>query len=463
MNITMKKVGDDMKRIWKTLIAVMVMITSFSLGMTGVEAREGFEINKHVVEMEVHEDGSILVRETLDVEFLSATLHGIYVNIPADYDMTWNIGEQTLQKSYHFPVIHVKTLSSHKKEITRFSEGVQIKFGDANKYAAHNEVYKFEYEIITRDLDLDGLQMLFMNIVSKGWNTTTAKTEFFISMPKAFDSEMLYFDTPEGVTNTSKGSLNFTVNGNTVSGSYDKTLRPGEAITVQLILPNGYFEFPNFETYNSRSLLAGGSLAVIFAILFYLFGKDDPVVETVEYHAPAGLTSAEVGVIIDGIANDGDVISLILDWGRRGRINIIDNKGSITLEKINELEDTAKNFEHTVFDKLFAKKDTVKISSLTGKFYQTINQAETELDEYFRKGDAQLYTNTSKVLQVICCILSFVPIAIATGSLFHYYYYNVGATFAVIAVDAACIIAATAILIYMDQRRYFHKWSTRFR
>ncbi|MBQ4252842.1 MAG: hypothetical protein II704_07335, partial [Erysipelotrichaceae bacterium] len=60
--------------------------------------------------MEVHEDGSILVSETMNVHF-TQQLHGIYVNIPRKYNMTWEINGEKKYRTYDFPVIHPKILS----------------------------------------------------------------------------------------------------------------------------------------------------------------------------------------------------------------------------------------------------------------------------------------------------------------------------------------------------------------
>ena len=84
-----------MKRISKLLLAFFIAFGFVLATSNEVEASEGFEINRHLVEMEVHEDGSVLVTETLEVEF-SQDKHGIYVNIPNKYNMKWEINNETI-------------------------------------------------------------------------------------------------------------------------------------------------------------------------------------------------------------------------------------------------------------------------------------------------------------------------------------------------------------------------------
>ena len=72
-------------------------------------------------------------------------------------------------------------------------------------------------------------------------------------------------------------------------------------------------------------------------------------------------------MIIDGVANDGDVISLILDWARRGLLTITDTETDLILTKKNDLEEKHRRFEAVMFKKLFKDGDEVNISKLSGK------------------------------------------------------------------------------------------------
>ena len=452
-----------MRKLLSVILALLISIGILAGTVSTVEAKEGFDINKHVVEMEVHEDGSILVTETVTVEFRS-TLHGIYFDIPKKYNMRWELNGEIINKTYNFPVHKVKVLSDQKKDISTYSNYVRIKLGDGNvyKHAGDIETYKVQYEIVTRDLELNGLQMLFMNIISGKWNTDIHEVEFTIQMPKAFDRDRLQFDSPVGVTSTSTGPFNVSVAGNTITGSYTETLEPGDAITVQLTLGNNYFKFSDSNHYRIIGILVSGAVTILMTILFYVFGKDDPLVETVEFHAPAGMTSAEVGTVIDGVANDGDVVSLILDWGRRGLLTITDDKeAGLTLERTGELESTARAYEGIMFDKLFEKGDKVNTESLKNRFYRTIQRTEERLDKYFREKDKMLYTEASQVMQVLFALFSYLPLVIVTAMVHGHYYYDVFITVMICCFEAICIILLAGLLIYMENRKYVHKWYTK--
>ena len=446
-----------MKKVLSIVLALLIIIPAAFIAVPETEAREAFDINKHYVEMDVQKDGVITITETLDVTFFEQR-HGIYVNIPKTYEMTWEINGQTIQKQYQFPVRGAKCLSGHKTSKDENSNYLQLRFGSSNSYAEYHEVYKWTYDIVTRDLDLDGLQMLFMNLETGRWNTDVKSLEFIIRMPEAFDRKDLWFDSPQGVTNESGDVLSFVVSGNTISGTYNEVLKNGQAVTVQLLLPDNYFTFVKPDTFALTGTVVAGILAVASAIVFFLFGKDDPLIETVEFHAPAGTNSAEVGVIIDGIANDGDVVSLILDWGRRGIITIEDTEDDLILKKRNELEDTARDYEHIMFNKLFAGREEVRVSSLRDRFYKTISSTEEKLDKYFNTRERRLITQESEIAQIITTVLSFLPVAVATFLMIYNMTYDTAFGLLIVAIEAACIICATGLLVYMDDRKYVHKW-----
>lgn len=449
-----------MRKLIRILLTLTIVLGVFVGTPKKVEAKAGFDIDKHVVEMEVHEDGSILVTETMDVHFLTS-LHGIYINVPKRYNMHWDINGIEQYKSYKFPIRKVKVLSNHKYEKTNFDAGIQIKIGDANKYANEYETYKFQYEIVTRDLDLDGIQMLFMNIVSGNWEADTHSVEFTIQMPKEFDRTKLQFDSPMGITGTSSGALTVVVSGNTISGSYSETLKAGEALTVQLMLGENYFEFASLNYFGLIGAIVACASTLIYAILFHLFGKDDPMIESVEFHAPAGVTSAEVGVIIDGVANDGDVISLILDWGRRGIISIIDDEDGLRLKKLTDLEKGAKNYERTMFNALFNNKDVVVVKDLKEKFYRTIQKTEKQLDKYFDANKRRLFTQTSILLQSVMSAVCCLPVAVAVFLIDYNYSYDLAVAIIVSAIAGVFIVVSSMIMNYMDDKRYMHRWYTK--
>ncbi len=440
-----------MKKLIKMVLAVIFACGIFMVSSNNVEAKEGFDIEKHNVEITVNEDGSIEVIETMDIHYLT-DLHGIYVYVPVTYDMTYEINGNQYERSYNFPVTNATVLSEHDWTIEYDDDYVFFQIGSGDYYADEYETYKFSYTIHTYDLDLDGLQMLFLNIISGNWNTDTYEVNFSIVMPKEFDTDNLWFDIPEGVVNESTDSFSLSIIGNTIYGAYTDTLEAGEAITIQLILDEDYFEFIDPNTYGLVVSIVSGVVALVFVVLYFLYGVDKPLPEVVEYQAPVDCSSAEIGVIIDDEVNDEDIISLILDWGRRGYLTIEEVADDLKLTKVAEIE-TKKEYEKYLFNELFKKDDVVYINDLKYKFSDKIANTKKKLGKYISEDYPARYTKISRILQIVAAICSGLPVLISCWVLgTDVIYREYAVAFGILA--AASVIGTAALRINNDNKRF---------
>lgn len=68
-------------------------------------------------------------------------------------------------------------------------------------------------------------------------------------------------------------------------------------------------------------------------MLFYFFGRDPKIVQTVEFYPPEGITPAEAGYIIDGIVNKEDLVSMVIYFADKGYLSIeetLENAGGLS-------------------------------------------------------------------------------------------------------------------------------------
>jgi len=134
-------------------------------------------------------------------------------------------------------------------------------------------------------------------------------------------------------------------------------------------------------------------LSLALGLVWYFFGKDKPVVTVVQFYPPKSTTSAEAGALYDGDLNDRDILSLIYSWAALGIIQIEthgedendESKTDFTLHKLKELPKTAKNYEKTLFNGLFEKRESIKVSKLAQTFYYTMYKVRTEINDEFEK------------------------------------------------------------------------------
>ena len=145
-------------------------------------------------------------------------------------------------------------------------------------------------------------------------------------MPKDVDQSKLGFSSGTyGTAGTD--DVTYNVEGTTITGTLNKPLYSGEALTVRLTLPEGYFNVPEKINYLMNITIAICIASIIIAyIVWRKYGKDDDVVETVEFYPPEGYNSAEIGFLYKGHAGKKDVVSLLIYLANKGYLKIQERK-----------------------------------------------------------------------------------------------------------------------------------------
>ena len=231
----------------------------------------------------------------------------------------------------------------------------------------HTYTIKYKYYIFGRD-GLKNADELYYNIIGTEWDTSIEKVTFKITMPKEFDSSLLGFSSGYKGSKDSS-NVQYSVDGNVITGSIKSPLKSSQGVTIRLTLPDGYFfniitlfeKIINFiiKQY-MKIILCIGALFILRAfILWYKYGKDEKVVEIVEFYPPQGYNSAEIGYMYNGRATDEAIISTLIQLANKGYIKIeeVEKKGIIRKKsfKITKLKNYIENdyIEKTFFDGLF--------------------------------------------------------------------------------------------------------------
>ncbi|MDY5996913.1 MAG: DUF2207 domain-containing protein, partial [Bacilli bacterium] len=117
---------------------------------------------------------------------------------------------------------------------------------------------------------------------------------------------------------------------------------------------------------------------VIAILLWYKFGRDDQVIETVEFYPPEGLNSLDVGFLYKGKAENKDVTSLLIFLANKGYLEIDNKKINLNSEKIN-LNQDSKNSANQKIIELQNKINEERINNPNSK---KIKYYENMLDIY---------------------------------------------------------------------------------
>ena len=118
------------------------------------------------------------------------------------------------------------------------------------------------------------------------------------------------------------------------------------------------------------------------------------VIPVIQFNVDKKYTSADVGYIMDKKVDNKDVASLIIYWAQHGYLKIVEQKIKkklVTyLQKIKDLPSSAKPYEKSFFDAIFAKD---KINSASGEY----PLSEVVIDKPYVE---KLFNNTYKMLDL---------------------------------------------------------------
>jgi len=163
-----------------------------------------------------------------------------------------------------------------------------------------------------------------------------------------------------------------------------------------LELPEGYFIGASSELDGLMilSIIIPILFVLITVIMWYKFGKDNKVVETVEFYPPQGCNSAEVGFWYKGKADKNDAISLLIYLANKGYLKISDTykqgssskKQSFKITKLKDYNGDNEN-EKTFLKGLFKSSafSSVTASDLKDTFYITLNKIIADLNKKANK------------------------------------------------------------------------------
>ena len=355
-----------MKKYIKSLILLVTLLLFIPLN---INAYSEYVIESYDINIVVNEDNTLNITEQIGVYF-NVNKHGIFRKIPLHNNVIRLDGTTSKNRAQisNIEVSDEYSLSTEK--------GYKIiKIGNPYKTLNGQKNYKISYVYnLGRDTGKN-YDELYFNLIGDEWDTSISNITFTIIMPKEFDVSKLGFSSgKKGFTDSSK--ITYSVDGNVITGKYEGTLNAENSLTVRLELPDGYFVGASYNI-DLMSIIAI-ILSLIFAFISYMlwhkFGKDNQIVETVEFYPPQGFNSAEIGLLYNGAVDKKDVISLLIYLANKGYIKIVEiqeksffSNSKFKIIKQKEYDGNNPN-EEAFLNGLFASKDSLE-SYKDGKKY----------------------------------------------------------------------------------------------
>lgn len=399
-------------------VGILFLVLFMSQGQPIVaQADEAFQITAYTVTVTVSQENVCHIREDIQVSF-SQSRHGLYRNIPLTYTISREDGTKNRVHS------KVDNIDCNAQFSTGRNNGnLQIKIGNPNVTVSGEQSYSLSYDYHLGKDPLKGKDEFYLNLIGTEWDTMINNVKFSVLMPSAIDQEKLGMSYGyQGAVSTE--GLQYTVQDNMLTGFLDPsiTLMPEQGITLRMELPDGYFVYhPEFPTEAVGSILLAVIAMFVSFLLWKYYGKDDPVVEVIEFHPPAALNSLETALAYKGQVDGEDVVSLIVYLAQKGYIEISESgKNNFILRKLREYDGT--NFcEQLFMNELFAKLPVVEKSALKNKFYKTVNKITKIMN--CKRNQRMLFFESSMnknwifyILAVFSNVLAFYNPLVESGS-----------------------------------------------
>lgn len=331
-----------MKLVSKLRLFVILFILLFP---TITYANSDYTITSYNVNITVNENNTLNITEKIGAYFTTPK-HGIYRKIPLYNDVKRLDGTSSKMRA---KISNIKVNNKYSVSITNGYKQIQI--GDKNTLVSGLKYYEISY---LYDLGKDKSKKydeLYFNIIGSEWDTNISNVTFTITMPKEFDKSKIGFSSGyKGSTDNS--NVVYNVSGNTISGSYIKTLNANSGLTIRLELPEGYF----INAHNNLNLseifvVALPIFLLIVSFVFYkIYGKNKYIIETVEFYPPEGLNSLETAYIYNGIVKDKDVTSLLIYLANKGYLEIIDKNIEVNAKKVPLTSDAKKAADKKIME-----------------------------------------------------------------------------------------------------------------
>lgn len=372
-----------------------------------------FVIDNYKIDMAVNENNTFEITEILDVTFNTAK-HGIFRDIPLANEIVRTDGTTSKNKAQVTDIYVSDTYAT-----TRSGSKISIKIGDASKYVTGRKQYVIKYKYNIGKDPLKDIDEIYYNLIGTEWEAPIRRVEFNVSMPKDFDESKLGFSSGT-YGNVNNKYVSYSVENNIITGVYNNILSPKEALTFRAELEDGYFTGAKLDV--SIFVFIAGAVSVLFVLIGYTLwrkhGKDDLVVETVEFYPPNNAGPLDIGYIYKGCTNSNDVVSLLIYLANKGYISIEETKttsifssDSFVIRKIKDYDGT-NDAEKIFMDGLFNRqsryiginsiiraaksvrntanvsktdKNVVTMSDLRYSFYTTIDRIKSMMNNKANK------------------------------------------------------------------------------
>lgn len=389
--------NKNMRHILSFFLFVLFLfpVPTFAQQLTGEHIKSFDSI------IQIQQDGSILVTETIEYDFGSDQRHGIFRNIPFTKE---NNEGKTFKMDIDVVQVTDEQGKKYKFEESSSNGELQIKIGDPNKTLTGINTYVIDYTVKGALTYFSNFDELYWNVTGNGWEIPIGKATATVTLPTSPLNEEITADCYTGPVGSSNSICTKEINNSQLVFGTNNLLNQYEGLTIAVTFPKNIVSvlepeevIPFFDTLQGKITLI---LIILVGLLWYIiyplylplrwllkgrdpashFGKAEALFEAPKTNTGRHLTPAETGVLIDEHAGPREISALVVDLAKKGYLKIIENKkNDFTLEKTKDIVDHSKlrDFEKTLLNGIFEEGNKLELKK--AELYETVKKTQDQL------------------------------------------------------------------------------------
>jgi len=389
-------------------VAVALLVAGIALVATphAARAQSGSErIRSYRVDMQIADDGTLTVRETIEYDFGSNARHGILRDLvrretyDAKHDRLYDIDVLGMSASAGTP---------DSLDVSEQGSFLRLRIGDPDRTVTGVHTYVIAYTVKGAMRAFPDHDELNWDVIGNQWSVPIDGATASVRAPATVE-RVACFSGPQG---SRAGCAEATASGTTAAFAQTE-LPPNAGMTAVLALPSGTIQPPPEPILEERRTLGdafavhpltaglAGALALLgigaVGALAYRRGRDRRYTGSavdaamgnvtgdeeriplgaqqagpVEFVPPEHVRPGQVGTLIDEQANLLDVTATIVDLAVRGFLSITEvpdgRHPDYALTRLDGGKGTLQPYERALYDALFATGPEVRLSELKYKF-----------------------------------------------------------------------------------------------
>ena len=383
-----------MKRL-KFFVTAIFICGILSLFFTETSfTRETERILNFTSYIQISSDGSMTVTENITVYASGNKIkRGIYRDFPTRYKArhgnSIKVGFKVLEvlRDDQPEAYHLKTISN----------GIRVYIGHKNRMLQPGEyTYILTYHTNRQLGFFKQFDELYWNVTGNGWSFPIERAEAIVKLPS--DAEALDYagyTGPQG----SRGR-NFTA-GNDESGNIrfatNRTLRPGEGLTIAVSWPKGYVPEPTLsdkmgyvfsENPGAKAAFIGVVVLIFYFLIAWIKVGRDPASGAIIplFGPPKGFTPAAVRFVTRMDFDHKAFAAAIVNIAVKGCLTIEENEGDYSLSRTDADETVLSAGEKRIVKKLFRGSNQITLDKGNhGKIKKAITALQNSLKLDFEK------------------------------------------------------------------------------